>query len=493
MANKIDSNLTGLRYAAESAIGVLPATGVIWNPLEPNSYGDFGGTNTMLARAPINPSRQRQKGVVTDRESSSSFESDLTLDNMYDLLQGFFFALWRKKDTDAVSAVTGASYTVTTPQGSDWRAGDLVFGKGHAIAANNGLKLATASTATTVVAAGLAAEPAPPEGANIHRVGFQFAAGDAAIVLSNGNATLTSTAKDLRQLGLIPGEWVFLGGDMAAEQFEKTNNSGFCRVASVSQNVLAFDKTSKVFEADAGAGKTIRIFLGDVLKNESDPALIKQQSYAMERSLSTAGFEYVLGNVPNEFTLNLSTASKITCNLGFVALRSDTAPAGSPKAGARPSLKTDKVAFNTSSDFSRLRLEKVDQTGLASFLMEASIVINNGVTAMKGLGYLGGVDVSVGDFAVSATTTAYFNSIDAVQAVNDNVDTSIDFAIVHRNAGMQFDLPLLSLGNGRLTVEKDQAVKLPLSVEAGAHETLDHTMLINYFAYLPKAAEAPLV
>jgi hypothetical protein len=59
--NKIDSNVTGLRYAEEATIGNLPASGVIWNELEPNEYGDFGGEYSLVARNPINAGRQRQK------------------------------------------------------------------------------------------------------------------------------------------------------------------------------------------------------------------------------------------------------------------------------------------------------------------------------------------------------------------------------------------------------------------------------------------------
>jgi len=47
-----------------------------------------------------------------------------------------------------------------------------------------------------------------------------------------------------------------------------------------------------------------------------------------------------------------------------------------------------------------------------------------------------------------------------------------------------FDIPLLSLGDGRLSVEQDQPITLPLELMA-AESSFGHTLLFQYFPYLP--------
>ena len=101
VVSKVDSNVTGLRYQEELSIGVAN-TANPWLALEPNSYDDFGGEFTTVARNPINAGRQRQKGVLVDLDATGGFQNDLTQDNLQDILQGFMFAdLRRKNDVGA--------------------------------------------------------------------------------------------------------------------------------------------------------------------------------------------------------------------------------------------------------------------------------------------------------------------------------------------------------------------------------------------------------
>lgn len=168
LRNKIDSNETGLAYAKEvvGTPGILPGSPE-WIELEPNEYDDFGGNPTLLARRPINASRQRKKGSIVDLEAAAGFNQDFTNDNSQDILQGFMYASFREKTTEAPSAVSSTGYVVADE--TIYFANMLIFASGFANAANNGLKLVTSVDAGTseVRAAGLAVDAAPAAGAKI--------------------------------------------------------------------------------------------------------------------------------------------------------------------------------------------------------------------------------------------------------------------------------------------------------------------------------------
>lgn len=505
--NKIDSNITGLRYAEEATLGVLPGSPV-WNPLEPNGYNDFGGNITTIARNPINPSRQRKKGVVTDLDASGGFGTDLTQTNLQDMLQGFFFADHRTKSELAVADVDTGDTTddyEPTAGGDEYVADDLLFAKGFSAAAANGLKLVTGTPTATSVPVTTPLPPLTGETGVISRVGFQFASGDVDIDDTGSFPALTSTTKDLTTLGLSIGEWVFIGGDSAPQQFATAENNGFARVRAIAANRIDFDKTQNTMAAETGTGLTIRMFFGRALKNETG-TLIKRRSYQLERTLGASDdaaptqiqSEYIVGAVPNELTVNIPSAEKITFDLSYVGIDNEqrTGVQG-VKGGTRPSL-VESAAFNTSSDFSRIKLAQVDDTDAAplplfAFAQELTITLTNNIEPNKAVGTLGAFDVSAGTFQVGGTLTAYFADVAAVQAVRNNADITMDIHMVKENSGITLDVPLLSLGDGRPNVEQDQPITLPLTSEAATgakiDPNLDHTLLMVFWDYLPDLAD----
>lgn len=508
--NKIDSNVTGLRYQEETSIGVANVAND-WIPLEPNGYTDFGGELTTVARNPINPSRQRKKGVVTDLDASGGFGTDLTQTNMQDLLQGFFFASLANKGQEIVTAVdvdtsNPDEYEVAATAG--FFVGSLIKGKNFTNAANNAFNVVTAivTDVSVEVADGvLIAEASPPADAEIVVVGFQGLGGDIDVDSTGSFPALTSTSLDFTTLGLQVGEWIFVGGDQAALAFVAAANNGYKRIRTIAATRLEFDKSDSAMSTEASTTETIQLFFGRVLKNELGTGIVRR-TYQLERTLGAPDdalpvevqAEYLVGAVPSEFSFNIPTADKLVTDLTFVAIDNEQIDGPTAlKAGARPSL-VEADAFNTSSDFSRIKMNihtdaNEAPSALFAFLTELTLTINNTLSPNKAVGVLGAFEVTAGTFVVNGSMTAYFSNIAAVQAVRDNADVTIDFHLSKANAGISVDIPLLVLGDGRANIEQDQPITLPLSFDAATgakiDTNLDHTILMVFFDFLPDAAD----
>lgn len=503
LREKLDSNETSLYYAEETSIGVLPVTPK-WIPLEPNSYDDFGGELTLLARNPINSSRQRKKGVITDLDASGGFNQDFTQTNLQDLLQGVMFADFRRKAEAEVTTVTGTAFVVD--DASDFIAGALVFASGFSDVSNNGLKVVTGvagSPITDVEVSGLVAEASPPDGAKIVMVGYSSSAGVIDVDASGTLPKLTGVPADIVS-SLIAGEWIFVGGDGDDDAFATEGNNGFKRIKSASGTTLEIDLSQSTMETEANTAKTVRLFFGRVLKNELG-ALIKRRSYQFQRQLGapdTANLnqvqsEYLRGSLINEFTLNIETADKINADISIVSIDNEqrTATQGVKTGTYSALVETD--AFNTSTDFAMMRMNIIDPANenpdpLFAYLTQFNFTINNNITPNKAVGILGAFDVTAGTFEVSAEATAYFSTIEAVQAVRQNKNVEINIAVVKENAGFITDFPLIGLGDGRLDVSQDDPITLPLTIDAATaakiNPNTDYTLMWVFFDYLPNLA-----
>jgi hypothetical protein len=76
----------------------------------------------------------------------------------------------------------------------------------------------------------------------------------------------------------------------------------------------------------------------------------------------------------------------------------------------------------------------------------------------------------------------------AVAAVRANEDVTFDCIFARDNAGIAYDLPLIALGDGRLNVQQDSEIQLPLEMSAAEDATSHHTLLKAIFPYLPDVA-----
>lgn len=429
---KIDSNVVGLSAALEECPGILPTT-PDWKELQPNTYDQFGGTTTLVARNPINKGRQRKKGVITDLDAQAGFEMDWTHENMDDLLPGFMFADFRTK----------TSYTETGA------AGDYTV----AIETSGFPSLNTVADDFTTM--GLTAGE------------WIFIGGDTAG--SRFDSTGNNGMKRIRSV--------------AAKKliFDKSYTDMVADAAATKTIQLYF-------------GRFLKNEIGALIKHKTFQF---ERTLGSLDGLDPPQSEYVTGCTANELTINIPTADKITNGMAFIGMKHETrTQAEGLKPGTRtPSVEGD--AFNTSSDVARLNLTvlqngEANPDKLFGYITEGTITINNNATANKAVGVLGAFAVTAGTFEVSGNVTAYFTTVEAIRAIQANADVSLDFMIRKAGKAIIVDMPLIAPGQGLANVTQDQPIMIPISTDAAeatkVDPNLNFTLGFTFFDTLPALA-----
>src|SRR5436190_13244063 len=523
MARKVISGgITGLSMRFMTDLASNGGTAKTpWFGMEPNSYADYGGQVTTVTRNPISRSRQRKKGTVTDFDASGGFNHDFTLRQLLRPLSAFFFANPFEKPTTAplfsnaisITAVTAATgYAVDNSPDLGFLVNHLVYIEGHSEPSNNGLKKITAASATLIQTSPAPVdEAAPPAAAKITVVGYEFASGDVALRDEPAYAAIDAVDDanvNLASLGLHQGEWCFVGGDAAGNQFAGV--VPFYARVSIDQaptdDVLRFDKTTSTIVDTDGAAKTIQIFFGTFIRNMLESEIISagdvmRHIMQLERTLGSDGVGFqsqILDDaIANSLTYTQPLSDKVSADLTFVALdeqfRSGT---DGLLSGARVSA-LGEAAFNSSTCVFRTRMAILDPdtlnpSPLFAYVQSIELTIENNVTAVKAQGDIGGIDTVEGDFAVGGSATVYFSTVAAVDAIRGYSDVTYDTIMAQQNTGYVWDVPLLGLGNGRLEVDKDEPITVPLDIGAAenfAGFTASHTN----FRYLPDAAMPAVV
>jgi hypothetical protein len=322
-----------------------------------------------------------------------------------------------------------------------------------------------------------------------------------------GGAVLAtgSGGRGFNSFGLIVGEFIFIGSDEVNTSFATAADNGFCRVRAITQNVLTLDKTQFTMVTDAGTGKTLRIYFGRVLKNESLAANQVTRSIQIERSLGfpDSSFptqiqgEYLPNSLANTLKIDLKTADIVRMELDFLSNTStQVTGAQGLKTGARPALvSTD--AFNTTSDVHYSKMAVVTSnvsapTALFAFISDLVIDLKNNVRQNKAIAVLGAFSATAGFFQVSAALTAYFQNVTEIQAVIANNSLTVETHMVKFQQGVTIDLPLVVLAKAMADVKINEPIKIPLAADASTAASidpnLDYSMLFVFWDYLPLAA-----
>jgi hypothetical protein len=345
------------------------------------------------------------------------------------------------------------------------------------------------------------------------KVGNRIATTESSPGAWTGLTLAGGAGRDLTTLGLIQGEYLFIGGDATEEAFFNEVNLGYCRIREVLTGSISFDKTQFTMVADDGTStgsggtnnKTIQIFFGRVLKNESDSTLIVKRGLQFERQLgyiddstpSQIQAEYIVRALADDMKFDMKTADIIRLEFAFKANTAEERLAATGlKSGSRPTLE-DTDAFNSTSDVVMTKICIVDPLDscpdpLFSFFTDLSISLKNNVKQNKAVSVLGAFDSTPGFFQVAPEMTAYFVNVAEMTAIRDNETLTLETHLFKFNKGVSFDMPCLVASKAMPDVKINEPIMLPLSSDAAAGTAVDvglnHTLLMIYWDYLPDLA-----
>lgn len=488
----VKTNTTSLSYTRETAPGT---PGTIWKLLEPNTIEQYGAEIATVSRQPISTNRQREAGTITDLDSASEWEADLTMDSVKDFIEAFMFAAftsvksWGPLVTDQVTATDSNSYTVDA--GGALAQRTLVYARGWVNAANNGLKMVDAGATGTdvpITGGGLTTETAPVE-AQLEVAGFRTAAGDLDV---NAQGNLTSTSLNFTTLGLTVGQFIWIGGSAALNKFTNAANNGLARVVAIAANLLTIDKKTQAFVTEVNTTQEVDILFGRFVRNVPvthgnylERTFHLEETYPNLMTGPVNGYEYSKGNYANQLSLQLQLADKAIGTFGFVGTDVEAITSSRKTGAATPVLPIETTALNTTADFIRLRITDIAQANITTFFKSMSLVINNNVSPEKTLARLGAAFVNVGNFFVDLETQVLFESEVVVNAIRANTTVAMDFALKNSDGGLAIDIPAMKLGGGGKDFVLNEIVKLNITGPAHRDPTLNYSMSVSLFPFLP--------
>lgn len=247
--------------------------------------------------------------------------------------------------------------------------------------------------------------------------------------------------------------------------------------------------------ADDGSGKTIDVYFTRWYRNVAiDHADYDLPSYGFEMTYQTLGddgsarYEYMLGNMIDEWVWNIPLASKATINATFVGTR--TLPITSARKTG-PSTARDAVAvagLSTATDLMRLRISNVDETGISTDFQSLKITVKNNVSPQKQLGQLGARFMNQGKHLVMVEADVIFTSSEVIDAVADNRECTLDVLMRNGDFGALLDIQALTLMSSDRKFEKDKSVMIMSKGQGHRNNLTGSTESLSVFAYLPAVA-----
>lgn len=510
------TNESAYAYAIQDGFDDLGSTPA-WKSLEPNGIPSFGPEISTVSRNPISRSRQAKQGTTVGLDSTVEIDLDITQDSFIDFIESVIFttATNERIQSGALFGALLADDALPTLLGEGWShsaitaaipVGQLIFARGFATAVTNGLNAVgqSSTTETEVVGTpGIIIEDLGDTGnASIETAGWRFTD----LVWTDATKTLSSALVDETTIGLTPGQLLYIGGPTTSERFP--SGTAFARVVSVTSAGIVVDKVTD--DAKIGTGfvaggdqssDAVDLLFGRFIRNvPTDDSEFLKRYIEIEASFPELfettpetpvadpdGFEYSLNLLPNTLVWNFPERDKSTAVLSLVG--TDTEPpvnnASRKTNASTPAKAIGTTAFNTSSDFARLRIQDVDETGLTIDIVSMVATFGNNVTIEEILGRLGARYINFGNFELIVELVTIFTEPKVLARIRENTVVTLDWVVQNRDGVIGIDIPSATLGGGARDNTVNESVKLNITATAFEDETLGASVGVSTIPFVP--------
>jgi len=405
-----DTNRVQVAYVEETTYGVVPTITGTTVMRQARITGE--SLNFNISNVVSNEIRQDrmvpdlvQSGAQAGGDTNYEMSFPLPRAFLDQMMGGAMFNNWVQKayknnivaDTEVAGVSSGTGIYTVDAGGTAFIVGAMVQASGFTNAVNSGVFNVTATSATSVTTTNSASvlEAAPPVAATLQTVGHLFASADLVATASG----LTCTAANFLTMGLAVGQWIKIGGTGAAFQFATAANNGFARIIAVSATSITLDNLPTGWGADAGTGKTMKIWFGDTLKNGTTV-----RSFAMEKGfLDVTQYLVFNGMIVGGMSLNLTAQQIATGNFSFLG---SAATAAGSSLGTPASPGTEDV-MSAMANVARI-WEGNASLGPNNFAQSFSVQVNNNLRAQQAIGQLALIGVGVGRCDVTGSMNCYF-------------------------------------------------------------------------------------
>lgn len=488
------SNRTQIASVRETTVGTTPGTPRM-------RLRRVNGENLRLVSTFAQSNEMRSDRMASDviRIGKTS-DGDLPYDLLYpfpdspndtDICSAFYNdftnTATRFNDGTADSVITAVATSggvVTCTTGTAFVAGQLVRLNGFTNAGNNVVAKCTTGSATVpaFVGAGLTDEAAPPATARMKVVGFQGASADITATATG----LGSTALDFTGLGLAVGQWIKIGGTATGDKFATAALNGTARITAIAARALTLDHLPTGWTIDAGTGKTIKVWVGDQIKNGTT-----QIGQTIERGFlgqGTPNYFVHPGMVVSQLNLGLALNQPITAGLTYQGM------GGSVSTSALDASPDASLVLSTFPPFvTRIHVGRVTEAGTTiatpNFLRGMTIVLNNNSTIIEAIDAEAAQGITGHALDVTGTAEFYFGNNALLTKFLAGTPTSLSTYVYNSLSGQAliFSLPrIIYAGDGSPNATgRNVDVMLPLSWTASKDETVTNAMItLDRFEYV---------